>query len=400
MVHPESATVRRRHVFFIAGFDPKSPRYYQALYRREARRQSLVSGLPVRVDKGCTRPTPFSTAWRVGSEADGEVVDTVVEILQWDDIVRAHWTDSAWGVLTGGVRAVAFGLRDGAVGRMFRLFRPPVYAAFLPIVLMLMGGLLAVAIGIVVASALSGSAAGLPPVFGAAAGTLTAFALTALLLRLVHRMQITWLLRLLRFTVLQANGQVAGLDDRLAAFATRIAAVAAAAENEAVDEILVVGHSVGASLAIDALGQWLDRQHDAGTRTPTLLSLGHCMPLLSALTPASRFRQHLQRVANAGIDWLDITAPIDWAAFPGIDPVTAAGLPPAPAGWHPRLLSPRFHRLFSPATYAVLKRKRFKVHRQYLMAGERPGRYDYFAITAGPLTLRQRFAGADSDGSE
>lgn len=391
----QSGTVGRRHVFFIAGFDPKSPRYYHALYRREAARQSVVSGLQIEVGKTRSRPTAFSTAWTI--EAGDNPVHTVFEILQWDDIVHAHWTDRAGRVLVDGIRTIVFGLRDGAVQRMFRLFRPPVYATFLPLIVLSIGSLLAAALGSAVGWALA-TAGGLPAALGWAGGLLASVVLVMLLLQVVHRIQITWLLRLVRFTHQQAIGKVPGLDERLSAFAARIAVVTAQTGDAAVDEILVVGHSVGASLATCSLARWIDLQTAApGAQKPVLLSLGHCLPLLGCLTPAVQFRRDLQALANADIDWLDITAPIDWAAFPGVDPVAAAGLPSPPAGWHPRLLSPRFHRLFSAPTYARLKANRFKVHLQYLMAGERVGRYDYFAITAGAQTLRERIEGADSD---
>jgi hypothetical protein len=168
----------------------------------------------------------------------------------------------------------------------------------------------------------------------------------------------------------------------------------------------VVGHSVGATLAVSVLARVLERQAAAASpgghgataepRQPVLLSLGHCLPLMTSLSPASRERQDLARVAASPIPWLDVSAPIDWAAFPAVDPVTGAGLPAAPPGWHPRLVSPRFHQLFGPESYARLRRNRFQVHLQYLMAAERPGRYDYFAITAGPQTLRERFERPES----
>ena len=34
----------------------------------------------------------------------------------------------------------------------------------------------------------------------------------------------------------------------------------------------------------------------------------------------------------------------------------------------------------------------FRLHFQYLCAFDRPGDYDYFAITAGPVPLARRFA--------
>jgi hypothetical protein len=40
-----------------------------------------------------------------------------------------------------------------------------------------------------------------------------------------------------------------------------------------------------------------------------------------------------------------------------------------------------------------LRRRFFRLHFQYLCAFDRPGEYDYFRITAGPLTLAERFRG-------
>ncbi|MEM9349534.1 MAG: hypothetical protein AAGA47_04685, partial [Pseudomonadota bacterium] len=39
-----------------------------------------------------------------------------------------------------------------------------------------------------------------------------------------------------------------------------------------------------------------------------------------------------------------------------------------------------------------LKRRYFRLHFQYLCAFDRPKDYDYFQITAGPLTLGARYA--------
>ena len=395
--HPP--TVRRRHVFFIAGFDPKSPRYYHALYRNQARRQAAVSGLNLQVDKERAEPSPVSTAWTVRAsaadpaQATGDV-HTTIELLQWDDIVRNHWAEGAWPVLRDGARTVFFGLRDGAVQRMYRLFRPPVYATLLPLVVLMLCAALAAGLGLLVAGLLQ-AGAGAPAPAAAVAGAALAVGLTVAAALAVHRIQFTWLLRLVRFTHLQSLGRVAGIDDRLQAFAERIVAVVAAARSgspEAPDEVLVVGHSVGATLAMGVLSRGLQLDPRLGEQL-SLLSLGHCLPLMTSLSPAQQQRDELQRVAQSGIPWLDVSAPIDWAAFPAVDPVAGAGLPPVAPGWHPKLVSPRFHQLFEPASYARLKANRFQVHLQYLMACERPGRYDYFGITAGPQTLQQRFAG-------
>ena len=96
------------------------------------------------------------------------------------------------------------------------------------------------------------------------------------------------------------------------------------------------------------------------------------------------------------------------ALFRAADPAIQADLL-ANAGWlarynatagvapdeqhQPLILSAAFTRTLSPEKQRALRGRWFRLHFQYLCAFDRPGDYDYFAITAGPLTLGQRFAG-------
>ena len=49
--------------------------------------------------------------------------------------------------------------------------------------------------------------------------------------------------------------------------------------------------------------------------------------------------------------------------------------------------------------FPIGKQHIFRLHFQYLCAFDRPGDYDYFAITAGPRTLGDRFAGRQASPS-
>ena len=62
----------------------------------------------------------------------------------------------------------------------------------------------------------------------------------------------------------------------------------------------------------------------------------------------------------------------------------------------PQQASPRFHTLFEPDNYPALVKDKIRLHRQYIMSSDRPGPYDYFAITAGSMSLVQRFPLRDS----
>ena len=68
------------------------------------------------------------------------------------------------------------------------------------------------------------------------------------------------------------------------------------------------------------------------------------------------------------------------------------GVAPAAKRW-PLIQTAAFTQTLSPERWAALRWRFFRLHFQYLCAFDRPGDYDYFRITAGPLTLAERFRG-------
>ena len=76
----------------------------------------------------------------------------------------------------------------------------------------------------------------------------------------------------------------------------------------------------------------------------------------------------------------------------GADPVSVTGVAPKDKLW-PLVISAAFSQSLSPEKLQALHRRYFRLHFQYLCAFDRPKDYDYFQITAGPLTLGQRFQG-------
>ena len=69
-----------------------------------------------------------------------------------------------------------------------------------------------------------------------------------------------------------------------------------------------------------------------------------------------------------------------------------SGVAPAGQRW-PLVVSAAFTQTLSPARWKELRWRFFRLHFQYLSAFDRPGDYDYFRITAGPVTLARRYAG-------
>lgn len=394
---PSPGSVRRRHVIYLSGFDPKGPAHYHRLFADQAQASGRLGGYRITVGPR-QRASAHSAVWTVqyrptAGDADSTPVETVVEFLRWDDIVRSHWPRNPLTLAWRLVRTTLLYLRSGAMWRMLMLSWPPVLALFTPFVLLI--GLL---LGVPAAGLLAHGVAARTASLGAGAGTVLAAlgALAGLAVWVERRMNVRWLLRSYAFTAVQGTRGCPELEARLDAFADRL--VTRMAGEPRIDELLVVAHSSGSIMATAVLARALVRDPQLGLHGPrlALLTLGQWSPLLSSLPSAQRFRDELARIAaEPALDWVDISAPPDGCCFALTDPVAAAGLTASRAD-HPRLLSPRFAALFSAEGYAALRRDRLRLHFQYLMAGERAGSYDYTAIVAGPQALGERFAGVPS----
>lgn len=74
--------------------------------------------------------------------------------------------------------------------------------------------------------------------------------------------------------------------------------------------------------------------------------------------------------------------------------MAVSGVAPEGQLW-PLVISAAFSKTLSPARWKTLRRQYFRLHFQYLCAFDnlrgRLADYDYFRITAGPMTLAERF---------
>ena len=181
------------------------------------------------------------------------------------------------------------------------------------------------------------------------------------------------------------------IEARLHEFRHRIEA----ALREDIDEVLIVGHSSGAQLAVSVVADILrTKRYNGNGPALSLMTLGQVIPMVSFLPDARRLRSDLRLLSTAQeIAWLDVSAPGDGCSFALSDPVSVSGVAPERGQQWPLIISAAFSNTMSLEMQKRLKRKYFRLHFQYLCAFDRPGDYDYFKITASPLTLAARFRG-------
>lgn len=386
MAQAEESTVKRRKVYYIEGYDPRGPSHYHTLYRDEAEKQAALNGLKLAVGPR-RRAGRYSSGWSVSAPA----TETTYVFLRYDDLMRARWSKTNVQVLREIGYFTWLFLRQGVFAGMYRHSRLMLFFALSAPGLVVSAVLLAVLTGAI-------AAAHVHAVIAAVIGVAILAGFLALRPRIENRVPAFWLARICAFIADQGNGKAADIEARIDAFA---AEVGAALGDPQIDEVLVVGHSVGSHVGVSVCARALEGAAQSGRRL-SFLSLGQTIPLLGLQPGAVAFRAELARAAaDPRLDWVDVTAPMDGLCFPLTDPLRACGLEqPDPSSPKPRLLSARYVKLFSPAAYRRMKRDFYRLHFQYLMASELPGEYDYFLITAGDKTLAQRYldpAGAEGN---
>ena len=408
MVNRGKSRVRKRRVFYIPGFDPYPPRRYRELYRTESRKQAAISGY--RIDQ---KSDASDTGWRVRADIEGAQVMSKVDVLVWHDLVQKSMSGTIASTYLALVKTVWIYLSTGAFRRLTWLAKGPIIAALYPIGMLIAQLLISLIAAWWIGSLISGAAVlgadALLALLGRVAdvnswawrATESAihlgvfFPATLLFLRWFKAMDgrtfAYYLMQDYAFTASAQGAYPKEIEARLHVFRHKVEK----ALEEDIDEVLIVGHSSGAQMAVSIVADLvrLKRVQDGGP-VLSLLTLGQVIPMLSFLPEAHRLRRDLRLLSTCEeITWIDVSAPGDGCSFALCDPVSVSGVAPARGQQWPIVISAAFTKTLSDKMQRSLRHRYFRLHFQYLCAFDRPGDYDYFRITAGPLTLGARFRG-------
>lgn len=381
-------SVKRRHVFYIPGYDPFHPRRYRELYRREAAEQARISGYEISISPK-SGEGPYG--WHVVSTQDGQTTQTEIEVLVWHDIVKNSMAQGIWATYVQLVQTAWLYLGSGALFRLMRLRKGPMIAALYPVFFLLLQLGIAMAVGL---GAFAGLSTLVPEsmfsnIVFVAVGIGLMWGVLDLFRRYDSKFFAYYLMHDYAFSA-QFSGEnppqlLARIDDFTEIVERKL--------TEDYDEILIIGHSSGAHLAISILANLYRRSSiQKSGSVLSFLTLGQVVPMVSFLPKANRLRADLHLMGKQdSVSWIDITAPGDGCAFALCDPVAVTGVA-TEYSHQPLILSAAFTKTLSSEKWKALRWRFFQLHFQYLCAFDRPGDYDYFRITAGPNTLDERFA--------
>ncbi|KIN64952.1 hypothetical protein Z946_3848 [Sulfitobacter noctilucicola] len=395
MGNQSSDRVKNRRVFYIPGYDPIHPRRYRELYRKESTAQAAISGYEIGLKP---KPAGENYGWSVDAVIDDAPVHSDVEVLVWSDIVRDSMSTSIPATYMQLIRTAWVYIASGALWRLMKLRKGPVIAALYPVGMLLLQLGAAIGLGFAMFPIITTLLLG---VFGLSLlyvplivfcffiGVGAAVTLLRWFKSKDGKFYAYYLMHDYAYSASSRGANPPELEARIALFTETIAA----ALHSDADEVLVVGHSSGAHLGVSIMAD-LIRQGRVPADGPALsfLTLGQVVPMVSFLSEAHRLRADLRYLSMRDeITWVDVTAPGDGCSFALCDPVSVSGVAPAEKKW-PLVFSAAFTQTLSPKRWKELRWRFFRLHFQYLCAFDRPKDYDYFQITAGPVTLAARYA--------
>ncbi|MEH3117753.1 MAG: alpha/beta hydrolase [Methylorubrum populi] len=394
-------TVRRRHVFYAPGYDPEARTRYRLLFVREwSRYTKRFGGGKREISRACLSGDGLVQSWTVSAPDRGEGAETRYDVLLWDDIVAADFARSRFVSVALLIVGTLHALVSGLLFRFYRLNWKYGNVILYPFAMVVLLGLLSILIGGTVHAHL-GHSLGLPIWVSLPLGIAAGLAWIKAIEAFLNRVFFWQLLNDWVFNWQHGGGRRPDYDRRLDAFADHVRSCLAQARGEGgerIDEVMIVGHSSGGLTAVEIAARLLAREagEEAMIGPPcpalSLVTLGSGLPLVAMQPSAGPLRAQIARlVTDRRVVWCDFHAPQDWMNFPGFNPLhdLDLGLCGRPVA-NPLVRSARFRDLLRPETYRRVRFRPFRMHFQFLLANERPGAYDFFAMTLGSQSLRER----------
>ena len=294
--------IRRRHVIYVHGYDPQGSKGYYALFRRHWARFKDV--WPVCSELAELVDSADFAHWNITTTAPNWRVETRYEFLRYDDALNANLLRPIPRQVT---RAISWMIDDLLTGTTVRMIRA-CWRFWLHLFIMQSGLLIWIVIS-VAAGWLAGTAIvsffSAPAFIAALLGSATAILVFVALRPVAERLLILRINNCWPYLREFGRGEPTCFDRPIEAGAARLVA---AAQANAVDEIVLIGHSGGGPFAPAVLSRALALDPDLGRRGPrvVLVTLGSVMPGIALHPKAQRMRDIVRRIAvEPSVQWID-----------------------------------------------------------------------------------------------
>jgi hypothetical protein len=370
--------IRRRRVFFIEGYEPKGADGFHRMFRREWNRFRANWGVTGKVHDIHFESDDIAS-WDVETAGPNWQVSTRYEFLRLEPQIRKNLAQPMWLQLARTIRWIVGDLATGSLWRVFRAsWRMGVLLSYSQVLFVFWFA------SAIVGGFSAARATGLTSLPAIAVGAVTALGIFALLRPVVGAMFVNQLNNCWPYLREFARGKPTDFDRSVELLAERL--VAAAKTGDA-DEILLVGHSAGAMLALTTIKRALEMDPDLGIRRPNIavITVGSIMPLFALHPAAAKLRDTIDAIATEPtVLWADCQAREDFMNFSGFDPVTGIGVDVGEQRCNPVIWQIPFQQMISIQTFKRMRFNYWRKHYQYIMSNEHRAAYDYYMFVCGP----------------
>jgi hypothetical protein len=361
-------------VYHLSGYDPvTSHAGARNRFVRELKRFGPTWS--VKTSTGTMHEDINGTDWRVLADGPNWHVATDYHLVRWDDLIVKFSSRTIWYRVAVGIIAFLDFVFAGAFWGYLRTnWR---YAGFFLYPFVTFGGLVAVTGFMGVCAWRANTTI---PALIAIAVALAGFAIACWRWLHIGLLFDDWI-----FSRAYIRWGDPIIEQRLDKIAHEIVA---AAQGSDADELLVIGHSLGAVVAIDLLDRALKLAPSFGEKgiPVTFLSIGSSILKIGLHGGAERFRAAVDRVARApGIFWGEYQARVDIMNFYNTNPMAEMSLS-AENGPFVRLVE--FSQMLERAMYRSIRLKFYRVHCQFVSGNDKRYLYDYFMLVCGPVSAK------------
>ena len=371
----DKKTIKNRAVFFIGGYDPKSPEAFYDRLDKEAGRYEILRN--VEVDGGEIKTRNTVTKRTFETRHDGSTVQTDFQFVSLDDIVLKDFDQTFLIRLRRYLNTFSDYMISGT-GFAFinHAWRFSLYF-FYPFIMLLVGTLASAA----VASMIWNSGVSLawltaPVIFLA---TFSAF-----IQMIAKKYFVLHLMDLWSFSRDFIYRSRADIDEKLQSVS---AVVAHAANSGDYDEIVLVGHSTGGALILDVAYRAIHQLNKRATSI-TVLTVGSTALKIGLHPKADWFRQQIQALNDdSRLHWVEYQCRTDLINFFNTHPSELMRVSNASK---PNIHAIRIKHMIGDKTYKRIKRNFFRVHYQFVFGNTKHYHYDFPDICFGSIALTNR----------
>jgi pimeloyl-ACP methyl ester carboxylesterase len=381
------SAVQRRHVIYVSGYDPRGAQGYFDLFHGTCQRFEKLWPVSARLKPVEIASENFAH-WSVDLYGPHWQAVTHYYFLRLENLIRSDMEQSTGLQVLRGLGWIGGDLLSGALFRVVAAsWRFAVHLLYFQS-LLLAWLAAAIIVAFTVDDAANASFHWSAPA-SIAVSLLAAFATLVALRPLADRWRVVQISSCWKTLRRFGRGQPTWIDHAVDTGARHLVAVSRASE---ADEVAVVGHSTGGVIAAAIVDRALELDPHLGRNGPrlVLLTLGSVMPAVALHPAAQKMRDIVGRLATApALDWIDCQSRKDVLCFANFDPVDGIGLNVGHERCNPLLWQVSFKDMIAPDEYNRFRWNHFRVHYQYIMAGDRPAHYDYVLLVGGPKSIAE-----------